>query len=146
MDSSSSAPEYSLPSKSDIKVTRVYTQSSQVAAGSPAVIYSNVANRGDLSGEYTATLKINGEVESTRTGMIQGNIAVPLKFIVYREEPGTYDVEINGQKTYFTILDNNTDKGPPLSVKSLALILWSILVITVMAALSFMIATRRKSY
>lgn len=146
LDSSSSAPEYSMPGKSDVMITRVYTQSSQVMAGNPVIIYSNVANRGNLADQYTATLKINGKVESTRTGAIQGNVAVPLEFTVYREEPGTYDVDLNGQKTYFTIIENNAQKESSFSGKSLAVIIWGILAITVIAALLFLIITRRKSY
>lgn len=146
LDSSSSAPEYSMPGKPDVMITRVYTQSRQVIAGNPVIIYSNIANRGDLAGAYTATLKINGEVESTRTGVIQGKIAVPLEFTVYREEPGIYHVDLNGQKTYFTITGNSAQKESSFNGRSLAVILWCILVITVISALLFLVLTRRKSY
>ena len=144
-DSSSSSPEYSLPGKSDVKIIRVYAQSNQVAAGSPAVIYGNVANRGNLADAYEAILTINGKMEATRSGTIPGNVAIPLEFTVYRDVPGTYQVDLNGQKTFFTIVENNST-GPGTNNRLLALILWGILVIAVITALLIVITRRRKSY
>jgi len=144
-DSSSSSPEYSLPGKSDVKITRVYAQSSQVAAGNPAVIYGNIANRGDLADSYEATLIINGKIEATRSGTIPANVAIPLEFTVYRDVPGTYQVDLNGQKTFFTIVENNSGIESGANSRSLALIIWGILVIAVAVSLSIVIARHRKS-
>ena len=59
-----------------------------------------------MQGNYMIELKINGEIEQTRSGGIGGNMGIPLKFIVNKDQPGTYKVDINGQKSYFTIVDN----------------------------------------
>ncbi len=72
-------------------------------AGQPVTIFANVANRGEADGDYTAKLSINGQVESTRQLMVPANKAIPVEFTVVKAEPGTYLVDINGQKTSFIV-------------------------------------------
>ena len=106
-----------------------------------------MANRGETEGPYTAVLKINGQVEETKSGILQGNTAVPLKFTIYREQPGTYEVDVNGQKTFFTIIGEGTKTGLSSgNTNLLALILWGILVLAVIAALTIVLIRRRQSY
>jgi hypothetical protein len=94
----------------DIGIGNVNVLQTQVASNSQAVIYANVVNKGDLVGSFTVTLKINGQVEETRSVAVNANSAVPVQFNVTRDEPGTYLVDINGKQTSFTVMgtDNST--------------------------------------
>ena len=80
----------------------------QMHVGQPVVIYANVVNRGDTAGSYKVELKIADEVVETREGTVSGNKAIPLEFTVYKDEPGTYEVDINGQKSFFTIVGESS--------------------------------------
>ena len=100
-DSSSSAPEQIITGPPRISVKNVQPQQTQ--ADQPVIIYASIANGGEQSGSYTAELKINGQVEEIKTGRVGSHSAVPLEFEVSRSEPGTYEVDINGQQSYFTV-------------------------------------------
>jgi hypothetical protein len=88
----------------NISIGNVNILQPQVAANQQAVIYANVVNKGDVVGSFTVTLKINGQVEETRSVEVSGNSAVPIQFTVVKEEPGTYNVDINGKQTSFTVV------------------------------------------
>ena len=131
------APEYNWPLQADLVVTYVNAQPQQTLADSPVTVFCNVANRGDLATSYTATLKINGQVEQVKKGSLEGNRATPLEFVVYRSEPGVYDVDLNGQRTFFTIVGPQTDnesKGISSPISS------TLVVIIVLAALALIAA------
>jgi hypothetical protein len=99
----SSGPGSSGLQGTNVLVTNLFAQPQLAAAGQEITIFGNVTNRGDVAGSYNATLKINGQVETVRTGTIGANVAVPLKFTLSRETQGTYEVDLNGQKTFFTV-------------------------------------------
>jgi uncharacterized repeat protein (TIGR01451 family) len=105
-----SLPDRLVTSPANMVVTNLNVQPQQAQAIQPVTIYANIANRGDESGSYTATLKINGQIEETRTGRVGGRTAVPLQFVVSKDKPGTYTVDINGQQASFTILDDGGNK------------------------------------
>jgi hypothetical protein len=104
----SNPTQYTWSRPADTRVTTAYLQPSEVLAGQPVKIMANVANRGDISGSLTANLMINGQLEATKKVSVPGNMAVPLEFTVTKDKPGTYEVELNGQKIYFTILGTTT--------------------------------------
>jgi hypothetical protein len=104
----SNPTQYTWSRPADTRVTTAYLQPSEVLAGQPVKIMANVANRGDISGSLTANLMINGQLEATKKVSVPGNMAVPLEFTVTKDKPGVYEVELNGQKIYFTILGTAT--------------------------------------
>jgi uncharacterized repeat protein (TIGR01451 family) len=105
-----SLPDRLVTSTANMVVTNLNVQPTQAQAIQPVTIYANIANRGDESGSYTATLKINGQIEETRTGRVGGRTAVPLQFVVSKDKPGIYTVDINGQQASFTILGDGGNK------------------------------------
>ena len=130
------------PAKAVVKYLNVPTQ--QVRAGQPVTIYANITNSGDESGSYKAVLKINGEVEKTVTGKVGAHAAVPLKFEVIRDNPGTYTVDINGQQSYFTITgQKNATDAAGRSILLIAFILFAIGVVIVSVLL---VLRRRPEY
>jgi hypothetical protein len=137
------APEYNWPRPPDLVVMYVNAQPQQTLANQPVTIFGNVANRGDLATSYVATLKINGQVEQVKKGSLEGNKATPLEFIIYRSEPGTYQVDLNGQRTYFTIVGaqgDNKSNGITGSISSVFIV---IVVLSALALTALIIIIRR---
>jgi len=111
--SPSPSMQQSLPAKISVKYLNVLPQTAQV--NQPITIAANMANIGDESGKYTATLKINGEVEQVKTGSVGARVAHPISFTVTKGQPGVYAVDINGQQASFTVVGkNNTNSVKPL--------------------------------
>ncbi len=103
-------PEHTIYSPARLSIKYLNIQPQQAQTDQPVTIYANIANGGDEACNYTVTLKINDRIEDTRTGKVGGHAAVPLKFIITKEIPGTYSVEIDGQRGIFTII--NQDRNP----------------------------------
>jgi hypothetical protein len=95
-----------------IVITNVNNSVQTVQANQPVIIYANVVNRGDTDGYYTVNLKINDEIIETKTGSISGHAARPLEFTVLKEQPGYYEVDINGEISGFTVIDNHSGISP----------------------------------
>ena len=134
------------PRPADNRVINVNVQPRQATVNQPITIYANIANRGEVEGPYLAMLKINGQEEATKTGILQANTAVPLEFVLYKEQPGTYQVDVNGQQTFFTIVGEEKTAANHVNRQLLAFILWGILVIAVATALTIVSVRRKQSY
>jgi hypothetical protein len=132
--SGSGSPEAILNIPGDIIVKTVQVQPAQASLGQQVTIFSNVTNTGTMSAEYTATLKINGEVVETRSGVAAANSAVPLKFNVSIDEPGTYYVDINGRETFFTVTEqgSTTSTGKIISLMFIFICLIGIGIATIL--------------
>jgi len=83
----------------------------QASANQPVSILTNVVNTGGVGGDFTTVLKINGLVEQSRTVNVGPGASYPVKFIVTKVQPGTYSVDINGQRGNFTILSAANNRG-----------------------------------
>jgi hypothetical protein len=141
LDSSSNNAEqtfYSLPA--DVKVLNVLSQPSTAMIGQPVQIMANLVNRGDLPGNFNAVLKINNDIETSRQIMVPGNEAVPLEFTVYREEPGNYTIDLNGQTAYFSVTGQNKDNN--IDSRNIAYIILGILVLSTVVVLIRYLSTR----
>jgi hypothetical protein len=86
--------------------------------GDTVTISALVENSGDLSGEYTLRLEVNGQLESTQEATFEGNTSTNISFTVTRDKAGTYEVDVNGQLANFIILPPVIT--PELVFKSLA--------------------------
>ena len=136
----SNSPTWAKPSY--VRAINTWTNTQTARTGQEVVIYANIANRGDIEGPYTATLTINGVVEEVKTGMLQGNTAIPLEFVVSRNEPGTYKVDVNGQKTHFTVVGDASSKGT--SSKETAITVALVIFAALIVALVVLIIRRRQ--
>jgi outer membrane protein assembly factor BamB len=133
-DSSSSVPEQIITSPPRISVKNVNVQPQQAQADQPVIIYAAIANGGEQSGSYTAELKINGQVEEIKTGTVGSHSAVPLEFAISRSEPGTYEIDINGQQSYFTITgeQSSIDSSRMIFITGLIACVMGIVLVTVL--------------
>jgi hypothetical protein len=89
----------------------------ETAAGDTVTVKVVAANTGDLPGEYTAILKINGDVESTQKTVIAGSSTSLLTFTFTRDNPDIYEIDVNGKTASFTIQE--PPKAAELNLKSL---------------------------
>jgi len=113
----------------------------QASIGQPVTIVTNIVNTGDETGGYTAVLKINGEIEQSRTFNVGPKATQPVKFTVTRTQPGTYAVDIGDQKANFTIIDAGSRSviGTGASI----LFVVSIAVIAALVLLLIVVSRRR---
>jgi len=88
-------------------------------AGDTVTISTLVANNGDLSGNYTLVLKVNGKQESSQDITLGGNSSTTVKFTTSRNQAGKYEVEINGMTTTFTVRPTTGTGGAKFVLKSL---------------------------
>lgn len=113
--SSSSSPSVveqriNIPPKLNIKYLTVQPQ--QARANQSVIVYANIVNSGDIDSNYKVELKVNGNTEQVKEGTVSGHMAIPLKFEIIREQPGIYNIDINGQSSYFTITGEQSRTDP----------------------------------
>jgi hypothetical protein len=94
-----------------VHITGVNVQSTQVSASQPVIVYASLLNDGDMAGNLTASLKINGQVEQTQSYTVSGQSERSVQFTVYKNTPGTYTVDVNGNQTSFTVVDFRKDSA-----------------------------------
>jgi len=107
----------------------------QTYAGQPVTITTNVVNTGDEAGNLNIALKINGQVEQSRMVSVGPQGTQPVKFTVTKAQPGTYSVDINGQRGNFTILGTGGTGGKPVNSGMVILIAMAVLVLAVVMVL-----------
>jgi PKD-like domain/CARDB len=115
----------------------------QAYAGQPVTITTNVVNNGTDAGNYTINLKINGQVEQTKTVGVGPQATQPVKFTVTKAQPGTYSINIDGQKDSFIILGTGGKTTGQLGSGALiAIVAVAILIIITFVLIMF----RRRTY
>jgi parallel beta-helix repeat protein len=107
----------------------------QVNTNQPVTITTNVVNTGDQPGSLNIALKINEKVEQTRMVNVSPQGTQPVKFTVTKAQPGTYAVDIGGQKGSFTITGAGGSNSSHRSGGLIAIFIVCILVILVSALL-----------
>jgi hypothetical protein len=112
----------------------------QVTANQPVTISTNVINTGDAGGNYSVALKINGQVEQTRMVSVGPQGTQPIKFAVTRAQPGTYAVDIDGQKGSFTILGGGGTSKAPVNAGLIVILVIGVLVV---ASVMVLLLSRR---
>lgn len=111
----------------------------QATANQPVTISTNVVNTGDEGGNLNVALKINGQVEQTRMVAVGPQAAQPIKFTVTKAQPGTYSVDIGGQKGSFTIPSAGNNRAPV----SGGLIAFLVMGVLVLASIMVLLFSRR---
>jgi len=113
----------------------------QAATGQPVTITSNVVNTGDEAGNYNVVLKINGQVEETRMVSVGPQGTQPVKFIVSKAQPGTYTVDIGGDRASFTVV--GTGGRPSGGISNSLIVASAILVFVALFSLLAVIVRKR---
>jgi YVTN family beta-propeller protein len=100
------------------------------APNQPVTIATNVVNTGDEAGNLNVALKINGQLEQSRMVSVGPQGTQPVKFTVSKSQPGTYNVDIGGQKGSFTVLGHGGTARAPLNTGMIAVVIMAVLVLT----------------
>ena len=154
--SAQSLPRRTAPTPPGTVVPRILllmlnVQPQQTTSNQPVTILANVFNQDYTEGSYSFDLKINGQVEQTRSGNINGQAAVLLEFKVVKSEPGKYTVDIDGHKSFFTIVEQATpeetsNQRPSMSGAMIAIIVAGSLVAAFLIYLLVIYIGRRRYY
>jgi hypothetical protein len=123
------------PATASIVVKNMNINPEQAYTGQPITISANMANDGDVVGGYVASLTINDKLEQTKLGTVEGHSAVPVNFTISRSQPGTYTIDIGGQKGTFTVLAAKTTSGPSVSSGAIVILIMFVLIVSTVAVL-----------
>ncbi len=91
------------PEPAAFSVTGLIIYPTSVEIGESITIRVSVANTGDLSGTYTATLKIDNIVVETKDVTLEGGTSETVVFTTSRDTAGTYTISIDGQSDTFAV-------------------------------------------
>lgn len=84
-------------------VTGLTVSPSEIETGDSATVTATVENTGDLSGTYTAELKVNGATEDTKDVTVGVGESETVTFTVSKEEEGTYSIDVGGKTGTLTV-------------------------------------------
>jgi hypothetical protein len=140
------APRHVSPTLPQLKPAQMSLQylsvnPQQTSANQPVTIATNVVNAGDEAGNLNVALKINGQVEQARMVSVGPQVAQPVKFTVTKSQPGTYTVDVGGQKSSFTILGAGGTTSTHSSGGLIVLVVMTVLILA--AAVVLMMSFRR---
>jgi hypothetical protein len=108
----------------------------QTFANQPVTITTNVVNTGDEAGNLNVVLKINGQVEQTRMVSVGPQGTQPVKFTVTKAQPGTYTIDIGGQRGSFIITGSGSGTArAPTSSGLIAILVMAILALATIVVL-----------
>jgi hypothetical protein len=131
-----SSPPLSAGSAPLIVVKNLNVNPQQAFTGQPITISASVANDGDQAGGYTAALKINGKVEQTKIGAVDGHSAIPVNFTISRSQPGAYTIDIGGQKGTLTVVADKTTGATPVSSGAIVIAIMLVLILGTIVVLT----------
>jgi hypothetical protein len=136
--STTQAPRHVSPTLPQLKPAQVALQylsiyPKQATANQPVTITTNVVNTGDEAGSLNVALEVNGQVDQTRVVSVGPQATQPVKFTVSRSQPGTYSIDIGGQKGSFTI---SGTESKPVNDGLIILIAMVVLILTAAVVLT----------
>jgi len=124
-----------------ISVRYLSVNPQQAAANQLVTISTNVVNTGDEAGNLNVALKINGQVEQTRMVSVGPQGTQPVKFTIVKAQPGTYNVDIQGESGSFTVLGTGSSTGSHPNGGLIAFIVMAVLILA--TAVVLMMSFRR---
>ena len=76
----------------------------QAQVGDRVTISADISNTGQVSGNYTVVLKVNGLIEEMRIVEVGLDTTLPVVFDVTKDNPGNYSVSLGSLNGNFTML------------------------------------------
>jgi hypothetical protein len=76
----------------------------QVNVGEPATVSADITNAGEISGNYTISLRVNDSDEETRTMAIGAGETETASFTLTRSTSGTYNISLGGLSGSLAVL------------------------------------------
>jgi uncharacterized repeat protein (TIGR01451 family) len=107
----------------------------------PVAISTQVTNGCHEASTFTVTLMINGRAEQTKTLSVGPRATLPVNFTTTKRQPGTYTVDIGGQRGSFII--TGAGSSPGSHVSGGLLFTAAVAVIAILVVLLIIVARRR---
>jgi len=87
----------------DFSVSELSVDPTQIYVGGEVTISVRVANGGGARGSYTVVLKIDQSTLDSETVTLGAGESTTVEFRVTEQNPGTYDVDVNGLTAEFSV-------------------------------------------
>jgi len=84
------------PSSAEFEISSLVITPTEAVPAEPVTISVNVNNTGESEGAYPITLTLNGVKAQTKVVKVAPESTEKVSFIVTKDEPGTYNVGVNG--------------------------------------------------
>lgn len=101
------------PSPARFTITELKVVPTAARPGETIAIVATISNTGESQGSYTATLKINGQVEAEQTVTLQAGETKMLTFPITKDTPGSYQITLGDKASSFTITQPATTPQQP---------------------------------
>lgn len=103
---------FPLVSPAEFQVSDLEVTPSDVEVGEEVTVSVEITNIGGQTGSYTLPLIINQTTEETRTVTLDKGESTTAEFKVTKQTPGTYNIEIEGLVSEFTVREATTNGTP----------------------------------
>jgi hypothetical protein len=113
----------------------------QVKPGEEVTISINLANTGGETGDYSAVLYINEEIEDSQTVSVAAGASKSVTFTVSKAQAGVYQVSLGGQSGQFEVVSAGWSGGGLGTGGIIAIV---VAVIAVIVALFFILRRTRR--
>jgi hypothetical protein len=118
--------------------------------GNQVEISASVTNRGDVAGAFSATLKVDGKVDTVREIRLDGGESQRVIFPMVKMTPGVYGIDVHGQTGTLTITAPQQVTVLPAPISSvnwglLMGIIGGIVAAVAMVAMILFMSMRRRS-
>jgi hypothetical protein len=114
-------------------VSNITIEKHLLSPNEPLIIKVNVSNLGEVEGNYTVYLKINGNIEGEKTVSLKARESTIVTFEVSKNMPNVYEVEVGDLKESFEVMPQKAEQ-----TKNFAkYIIMGVFIIFVFAAIAF---------
>lgn len=132
----------SAPLPAAFEVSNLSVTPAEVEAGEGVRVTVDVANVGELASEYALSLRVNGVVEYSPTITLAGGETRKVVFTVVRNVAGTYEVEIGGMLSSFTVAQLPTPPDDDAPAEEGVPVVWIIVPVICVIAISALLYFR----
>ncbi|MFQ6130187.1 MAG: FixG Ig-like domain-containing protein [Candidatus Hadarchaeaceae archaeon] len=123
--------EVVLPPPARFELSNLIIRPATVLPGDIVTISVMVTNVGDIRGDYTVILRIDGAIEAAQTVSVDAGASETVIFTVVRTEARSYNVEVNGLFGSFTV------SAPPPTA-------WLVLLLAIIAIIPVVLILLKK--
>ncbi|PVX24125.1 MAG: hypothetical protein CW691_08545 [Candidatus Bathyarchaeum sp.] len=103
---------FPLTPPAQFQISNLKVQPAEAKAGTEVAVSVTVTNIGGQTGSYTLSLAVNQTVETTRTVTLDKDASTTATFSLTKQTLGTYNVEIGGLVTQFTVSEQSSSDTP----------------------------------
>ena len=93
------------PTPSTFGVSNLHISQTQVKPGGSVTIFAEVTNTSSARNRYSLVLKIQDVAEAVKEVSLRPGQVQKVAFTIIKEQPGIYDVNLEGLKGSFTVAD-----------------------------------------